>query len=513
MNEVIVRILAILLAAFSWSCSKKPVEVTGQIFVITQGRENIKMGGVEVLVVPDEEFRKRAKEVVTWMQQEAKAEAQRKVDSDHMTSFVNEVFAMEEFSKHTIPELPAIREEINKELIQASNVIKSQKVDLKTRAVNQFLTGLSNTQKVATDADGRFTIPVVGNTWFLAAANRHNGEDYEEYLWLKKFEAPIKESSATVLISNESDIDYEHEFYTVIAGLVEAPINLSEFRGVEVSSSIKQLVAKCRLAFDAALPMVIWVAKTELPSIVNAGKIGSIINIPISHELMLSMNWCPPGSFMMGSPSIENGRSSNEDQVQVTLSKGFWMGKTEVTQAQWKALMEDNPSRSKGDELPVENVSWDDVQEFIKKVNDSGILPIGWKMALPTEAQWEYACRAGTASIYAGEDLGALSWYRENSNDHTHPVASKSANTWGLYDMHGNVDEWCADWYDGLLLGGFDPKGPTMGSYRVCRGGSYLGAQNKSGSINSVRSADRNGVSSMYPKFLIGFRVTLTLDP
>jgi len=180
-----------------------------------------------------------------------------------------------------------------------------------------------------------------------------------------------------------------------------------------------------------------------------------------------------PGSFTMGSPSSEYGHSSDEGQVDVILSQGFGLAKTEVTQAQWEAVMGSNPSEFKGSNLPVERVGWEDVQAFIAKLNEKQILPQGWKFALPTEAQWEYACRAGEKGPYSGGNLDEVGWYNGNSGSQTHEVAKKRPNALGLYDMHGNVYEWCSDWYEDTLKGGIDPVGPSSSVYRVLRGGSW----------------------------------------
>jgi formylglycine-generating enzyme required for sulfatase activity len=151
----------------------------------------------------------------------------------------------------------------------------------------------------------------------------------------------------------------------------------------------------------------------------------------------------PVGSFMMGST---NGLDDNEKPVhQVTISQAFYMGKYEVTQGQWQSVMGTNPSAFKdcGGNCPVDNVSWDDVQNFINKLNETND---GFRYRLPTEAEWEYACRAGTTGDYAG-NLSEMAWYSENSGRKTHAVGSKRLNDWGLADMHGNVQEWCQDWY------------------------------------------------------------------
>jgi formylglycine-generating enzyme required for sulfatase activity len=213
-------------------------------------------------------------------------------------------------------------------------------------------------------------------------------------------------------------------------------------------------------------------AEIELESDAKRGA-GEVKVIEIAPGVTMDFCWCPAGKFTMGSPESEAGRSSDEDQVQVTLSEGFWMAKTEVTQAQWQAVMKENPSEFKGANRPVEKVSWDDAQKFLTKLNAIVGDSDGRKMVLPTEAQWEYAARAGETGPYSGGTVKEVAWYRDNSGGGTHEVGTKRPNAWGLHDMHGNVWEWCADWYKDELEGGVDPQGAASGSGRVFRGGSW----------------------------------------
>ena len=233
--------------------------------------------------------------------------------------------------------------------------------------------------------------------------------------------------------------------------------------------------------------------------------------------VMLKMIKIKAGTFNMGSPHAEKGRYNDEKQHQVTLTKDYWLGKFEVTQAQWQAVMGYNPSNFKGDTRPVEKVSWNDAKEFCNKLNEkyAGKLPEGYKFDLPTEAQWEYACRAGTTTAlnngknltdekYNCKNLAEVAWYyyRDKENQ-THPAGLKHPNALGLYDMHGNVWEWCRDWHAGYEGDSTDPVGPSSGSNRVIRGGSW------SDYARNCRSAYRYnyGPGSRYNA--LGFRLAL----
>ena len=235
------------------------------------------------------------------------------------------------------------------------------------------------------------------------------------------------------------------------------------------------------------------------------------------NEIGMVLVYIPEGVFTMGSPASEGDRTSDEDQIQVSLSQGFWLGKYEVTQSEWESVMGSNPSHFKGHRLPVEKVSWEEAVEFCKRLTDwerqEGRLGAGEAYRLPTEAQWEYACRAGTRTAFAfGKALSS----REANFDGEYPYGSASegpylkmttevgsygGNKWGLHDMHGNVFEWCRDWYHEQLNGGTDPTGAFSGQHRVYRGGSWF--------VNgwTCRSAFRFWGTPFYRSKRLGFRV------
>ena len=227
-----------------------------------------------------------------------------------------------------------------------------------------------------------------------------------------------------------------------------------------------------------------------------------IVELPEStNSIGMKFKLLPAGTFTMG-----EGANAHE----VMLTKPFRMGIHEVTQAQYRQVMGGNPSKSNGANNPVELVSWDDAIEFCRRLSD---LPaekaVGQVYHLPTEAQWEYACRAGTTTKYSfGDDnstLGNYAWARENSGEKTHPVSSKQPNPWGLYDMHGNVWEWCQDLHGDYPSGSVtDPTGARFGSSRVLRGGSWAY------SAVHCRSANRGGLLTSNRSSSLGFRVCLS---
>jgi len=211
------------------------------------------------------------------------------------------------------------------------------------------------------------------------------------------------------------------------------------------------------------------------------------------------------GTFTMGA-TPEQGSNAWDDEMpahSVTLST-YYIGQTEVTQALWEAVMGNNPSHFKGNNNPVECVSWEDCQEFIRKLNSL----TGRQFRLPTEAEWEYAARGGNRSRgykYSGSnDIGEVAWYSGNAGDTTHPVAQKRANELGLYDMSGNVSEWCSDWYGSYSSAPqTNPAGPATDSFCVSRGGDYWIV------AGYCRVSYRSGYGPSYCHDFLGLRVVL----
>ncbi len=243
-------------------------------------------------------------------------------------------------------------------------------------------------------------------------------------------------------------------------------------------------------------------------------KNGDVMLVP---ELGMKMIYVEPGCFLMGSD--DDGSSYNNDRYdiekpvhEVTISRGYWIGKYEVTQSEYQSIVGSNPSDLKGDNKPVENVSWNDAVKFCEKLTErehqAGRLPSGYEYRLPTEAEWEFAARGGIRSCgykYSGsDDVNSVAWYISNSCNRMHEVGAKSGNELGIHDMSGNVCEWCYDWLGNYPGGSVtDPTGASSSSYRVIRGGSW------GKSARRCRSTGRNGEGLLRRHRHLGFRLVM----
>jgi len=265
-------------------------------------------------------------------------------------------------------------------------------------------------------------------------------------------------------------------------------------RGEVVLVAVVLLTAGCQRAGRAP-------AKRRPASTPAAPRPGHVI----ANALGMKLAYCPPGEFVMGSPFDEARRENDEARHRVRIGRGFYLGVTEVTQAQWRAVTGRPRGEPKGDDLPVNKVSWSRAVAFCRTLGEKD----GRAYRLPTEAEWEYACRAAAASAYAGTGrLDEMGWHMDNSGDEPHPVARKKPNAWGLYDMHGNVAEWCADFYGRDCPTGpvTDPAGPPEGKARVVRGGSF------GHFARACRSAARASYNPAYGLDRVGLRVVME-DP
>ncbi|MDF1811676.1 MAG: formylglycine-generating enzyme family protein [Verrucomicrobiales bacterium] len=227
------------------------------------------------------------------------------------------------------------------------------------------------------------------------------------------------------------------------------------------------------------------------------------------NSLGMKLCWIPAGKFTMGSPPGEEGHNPNQEtQVEVRMTRGYWIGKYEVTKGEYKKLTGINQSSfgRLSEDGPVDKVSWNEAVAFCKALSEreKSKLPEGWAYRLPTEAQWEYACRAGEKGRFCGDNIDEVGWYKANSEGSPQEVGKKKANAWGLHDVHGNVREWCQDWMTGELEGGRDPDGPSSGTARAVRGGCWNYPHGAS------RAAQRSGQLPTDKVYDLGFRVVLS---
>ncbi len=311
--------------------------------------------------------------------------------------------------------------------------------------------------------------------------------------------------------------------FALAAVCLVLPLSYAAALTGDVNNNQKVEMDDAILALQAAASIRV-IAGADLGDAVAALQVLAGIINTIPNSLGMTFVRIPAGTFIMGSPTTELGRDSDEIQHQVTLTSDFYMQTTEVTQKQWRDVMGTSPSyfSACGDNCPVEKVSWYDVQTFITALNARGEGTY-W---LPTDAQWEYAARAGsTTAFYNGPitntgttpldpNLDAIGWYGGNSavtympnyyGQGTHPVAQKQPNAYGLYDMSGNVGEWCQDWYQNYSTASVtNPTGPSTGTYRVLRGRAWTSY------AADCRSAFRSEGSPSNRRNNIGFRLVLS---
>jgi formylglycine-generating enzyme required for sulfatase activity len=227
------------------------------------------------------------------------------------------------------------------------------------------------------------------------------------------------------------------------------------------------------------------------------------LTLTLPDDAKLELVWIPSGVFMMGSAG---GPEDERPVRRVTIGRGFWIGKYEVTQEQFCAVTHRRPSIHEGDNNPVEKVSYEDAQEFLADLNRKVPAPPGFGFRLPTEAEWEYVCRAGTRTRHPNgndpADLRSIAWFKDNSEFKPHPVGQRLPNAWGVYDMLGNVGEWCADWLAPYAAAETpDPTGPPKGSHRVIRGGGFADAPER------ISSSFRGGIPPSWRYGYVGFRI------
>ena len=480
-------------AAVLVGCSGKR-EVTGQVFVVTKGGENVKLGLLGIHVVGEGQLMEIGSKLL--------GEAQKAKAGEVL------LLQLEAEVKSLASAVPSPRTgPLDKILEEAARRRTGIKGFSESKLSERFFQEIPPTS-VQTDADGLFTVDAKPSDWLAARGERRAGAETETYLWLM----PLKEGGKKLLVSNDRLLSDDDDLARVLAGVCAGGSSAAavdkELAGWVDSqrTAAKQAASEAKTAEEKALAE----AKAKAEAMRARMASGGAFRAEAGERLVLGLavRWVPSGRFTMGSPSSEPDRSSDELQHEAVLTRGFFLAETECTQGQWEAVMGGNPSNFKGSERPVEQVSWSEAVEYCRKLTDKqraeGILPEGWEWRLPTEAEWEYAVRAGTTWARYGE-LDTIAWHGGNSGSETHRVSQKAANAWGLQDMMGNVFEWCSDWYGDYPTGSVtDPTGPNSGSSRVDRGGSW------NGGARDARSALRNGNFPGYRSNNLGFRPALS---
>jgi formylglycine-generating enzyme required for sulfatase activity len=484
-----------LLGWVAAGCSGKR-EVSGQVFVVTKGGENVKLGLVGIHVIDERWLAEIAARLL--------GEAQKsKAGESLLLQLESEVKAM----VSTVPEAYAapVRRIAEDAFRRRQGVAGFSGGTLSRRFLAELPAAMAQT-----DADGLFTVEASSSAWMAARGERRAGSSTETYLWL----IPLKTDAKKLLVSNDRLLEDDDDLARVLAGVGGgsssggADPELISWVDAQRTAA-RQALVEAKAAEERALAEA--KAKAESAETAISTKLG--LSWPFGPGVRgalgsIAVHWIPAGRFTMGSPTSEEGRDSGESQHEVVLSRGFFLAETECTQEQWESVMGGNPSYFKGAERPVEQVSWEEAVEYCRKLTakqrQEGVLPEGWEWRLPTEAEWEFAARAGTTGARYGE-LDAIAWHEGNAGSETHGVRGKQANAWGLHDMIGNVWEWCGDWYGDYPTGSVtDPTGPGSGSIRVNRGGRGVNV------ARYARSARRGGGDPGGRYAILGFRPALS---
>ncbi|MES2468617.1 MAG: SUMF1/EgtB/PvdO family nonheme iron enzyme [Verrucomicrobiota bacterium] len=537
----------------------KPVEISGQIFVVTAGRANIKMGLVDVHAVADEDFKKLAASLTETIRKGVAEDSQAAVDEAARLALIREIEIKAVAAPvSALPELEALRDEVlGRELPQRPGKMS---FELAASMLGVFLPAAS----AKSDADGRFNLALNGKVWLVARANRTLGKDKEEsYLWILPWERPASVSGAPLLLSNDCNVDELDELYATLARANGGETSLQAERQ---QSAEPNWVASLQLAREKVQTLV---AEAIAKDKQKAEQEAIAAQVKLAQEALAAkeamhkraaqsaqtLARIPAGSFSMGD-SFGEGASTERPVRQVTVS-AFYFGKTEVTKQQWDEVKDwaaghgytdMSAGEGKAANHPVTGVNWWDAVKWCNARSElEGLVPcyavggspmrVGTKVPevnwlakgyrLPTEAEWERAARGGLSGkrfpwgdtiSHSQANYYSISSYAYDASptrgNHpsygggTSPVGSFTANAYGLQDMAGNVWEWCWDWYGTYASGAqSDPRGEASGSARVLRSGGW------SGNARDCRAADRYGYDPGGQGRYLGFRVLRSSVP
>lgn len=535
------------------------MEISGQIFVVTAGRANIKMGLVDVHAVADEDFKKLAASLTETIRKGVAEDSQAAVDEAARLALIREIEIKAVAAPvSALPELEALRDEVlGRELPQRPGKMS---FELAASMLGVFLPAAS----AKSDADGRFNLALNGKVWLVARANRTLGKDKEEsYLWILPWERPASVSGAPLLLSNDCNVDELDELYATLARANGGETSLQAERQ---QSAEPNWVASLQLAREKVQTLV---AEAIAKDKQKAEQEAIAAQVKLAQEALAAkeamhkraaqsaqtLARIPAGSFSMGD-SFGEGASTERPVRQVTVS-AFYFGKTEVTKQQWDEVKDwaaghgytdMSAGEGKAANHPVTGVNWWDAVKWCNARSElEGLVPcyavggspmrVGTKVPevnwlakgyrLPTEAEWERAARGGLSGkrfpwgdtiSHSQANYYSISSYAYDASptrgNHpsygggTSPVGSFTANAYGLQDMAGNVWEWCWDWYGTYASGAqSDPRGEASGSARVLRSGGW------SGNARDCRAADRYGYDPGGQGRYLGFRVLRSSVP
>ena len=396
-------------------------------------------------------------------------------------------------------------------------IARAARLNHEAALVARLFESLTNSL-VRSDASGSFHLVASEGDWIVARPDPHTGPGPLWPVWVFTLENSMRTGvslDSARQLTNAAQLANQLSRLTGEATPHDANSTVQSSTPTAAGPALTSWIAETRRNAGIEVSNSVQRIAAVRSAIVATHAAGDSVSIPMeggrtTNDVTLTLRWIPPGNFAMGSLPDEKDRDRDETLHTVLLNRGFYLAETECTQAQWLKASATNRSGTRGDALPVTQVTWTDAHMFCQQLTawhrQLGLLPGGWKWDLPTEAQWEYACRAGTTGPFAGE-LDDLAWHAGNSKGRLQPVKTRRPNAWGLHDMHGNVAEWCRDWFGDYALGmSVDPTGPDSGKVRIYRGGNLIYGARRSRS--AVRGAFSPGLRGDY----IGFRPALVQE-
>ncbi len=512
----------VLCGLIAWASCSRRHEWTGKATHTSPAGGNSQPLAVEVCSMEGSNGRSLARQLLQAHRTEAKATAsqvaQMDADDTALRRFASELDAIFTPAPY-LPHRSAWAAEINERRKQLQ-ISRAAKLNHEPALVARLFESITNSG-VRSDALGSFRLVASEGDWIVARPDPHSGPGPLWPVWVFTLEDSMHSNSGVPLdsarqLTNATQLANQLARLAADATTHESSPSTPSTTSPATERALTAWIAETRANAGIEVSNSVQRIAAVRSAIVAKHAAGDSVSISLeggrtTNLVTLTLRWIPPGNFSMGSPPDEKDRDRDETLHTVLLNRGFYLAETECTQAQWLKASAAHRSGTRGDALPVTQVTWTDAHTFCQQLTawhrQLGLLPSGWKWDLPTEAQWEYACRAGTTGPFAGE-LDDLAWHAGNSKGRLQPVKTRRPNAWGLHDMHGNVAEWCQDWFGDYSLGmAVDPAGPDTGTVRVYRGGNLIYGARRSRS--AIRGAFSPGLRGDY----LGFRPALVQEP